>query len=46
VTVEGLTEYATSIDAHIEVLQGSDHFFYFREERVAAAVADGLTTEE
>lgn len=46
VTVDDLSAYAASITAEIEVLPGSDHFFYFREERVAAAVADGLTTEE
>ena len=46
VTVDELTVYAASIDARLEVLPGSDHFFYFREEHVAAAVADGLTTGE
>lgn len=46
VTVEDLAEYAASIHAHLEVFDGSDHFFYFREERVAAAMADGLTAEE
>ncbi len=46
VTVAELTEYAADIGGHIEILQGSDHFFFFREERVAAAVADGLTAAE
>lgn len=46
VTVDELTAYAASIGAHMEVLTGSDHFFHFREERVAAAVADGLTAGE
>jgi uncharacterized protein len=46
VSVDELSEYAASIGAHIEILEGSDHFFYFREERVAAAVADGLTAGE
>ena len=46
VMTEELERYAGSIGAHLEVFAGSDHFFYFREERVAAAVADGLTTEE
>ncbi len=46
VTVDELSEYAGRIGAHLEVLSGSDHFFYFREERVAAAVADGLTASE
>jgi alpha/beta superfamily hydrolase len=44
VTVDELRAYAGSIGAQVEVLEGSDHFFYFREERVAAAVADGLTS--
>lgn len=46
VTVDGLTEYAGRIGGRIEILEGSDHFFYFREERVAAALADGLTATE
>jgi len=46
VTVEELAAYAVAIGAHLEVLAGSDHFFYFREDRVAAAVADGLTAGE
>lgn len=46
VTVDDLTTYAATIGAQIEVLNGSDHFFYFREDRVAAAVADALTAGE
>lgn len=46
VTVVQLGEYASTIGAHLEVLEGSDHFFHFREDRVAAAVADGLTAGE
>lgn len=46
VTVDELNAYAASIGARTEVLAGSDHFFYFREERVAAAVADGITAGE
>jgi alpha/beta superfamily hydrolase len=46
VTVDELTAYAESIGARTEVIDGSDHFFYFREERVAAAVADALTAGE
>lgn len=46
VTVDDLTAYAQSIGARIEVLDGSDHFFHFREDRVAAAVADALTAGE
>ena len=32
---EALTEYAARIGATVEILGGSDHFFYFREDRVA-----------
>lgn len=46
VTVDELAEYARQIEARLEVLDGSDHFFYFREDRVGAAVADGLTAGE
>lgn len=42
VTVEALTAYATEIGASIEVLKASDHFFYFREQKVAAAIIDFL----
>lgn len=41
-TVEELEGYANQIDAAVHVLSGSDHFFYFREEEVAALVADAL----
>lgn len=34
--------YAAEIDAKLRVLSGSDHFFYFREERVAALVAEAI----
>lgn len=44
-SVDATREYADSIDASLEVLQGSDHFFYFREERVARLVAAGLTQQ-
>lgn len=39
-TVEKAEEYAAAMSARIEVLPGSDHFFYFREERVASVVSD------
>ena len=42
-TVDETQEYATSIGAKLSVLKGSDHFFYFREARVAALVATGLS---
>jgi len=34
--VDDLQEYANSIGARLEVLKGSDHFFFFREEAVAS----------
>lgn len=41
-TVGELSDYAESIGASLTVLAGSDHFFYFREQKVAEAVAEGL----
>ena len=45
VTVDDLQSYASSIGATVHVIPGSDHFFYFREDRVAAAITDFLSTE-
>ncbi|NND03826.1 MAG: alpha/beta fold hydrolase [Acidimicrobiia bacterium] len=42
-SAEDTRTYADSIGAHLEVLKGSDHFFYFREEKVASLVAAGLS---
>ena len=42
-TVADTEEYATGIGADLSVLKGSDHFFYFREEKVAGLVAAGLS---
>ncbi len=42
-TVEDTQDYARAIGAEVHVLKGSDHFFYFREEKVAEMVAAGLT---
>jgi alpha/beta superfamily hydrolase len=39
VTVADLRAYAEAAGATVTVLKGSDHFFYFREERVAELVA-------
>jgi alpha/beta superfamily hydrolase len=44
-TVEASETYADSIDAELHILKGSDHFFYFREEKVAELVAGGLSEE-
>ena len=40
--VSALEGYAARIGASVEVVKGSDHFFYFREERVADALATAL----
>ncbi len=34
--------YASSIGARLEIIKGSDHFFTFREERVAAIIAGAI----
>ena len=41
-TVQELQEYADAAGARLAVLDGSDHFFYFREEVVAGMIADHL----
>ncbi len=41
-TVDELQSYASGIEAQVHVIQGSDHFFYFREDKVAALVAGAL----
>jgi len=41
-TVETTQGYADSIGAELRVLKGSDHFFYFREDKVAGLIAEGL----
>jgi hypothetical protein len=38
--VDDLRAYAESIDARLEVLPGSDHFFYFREAVVGKALVE------
>lgn len=42
-SVDEIRVYAESIDATLTVLSGSDHFFFFREDRVATAVTAILT---
>ena len=39
VTVAELQAYAEAAGATVTVLKGSDHFFYFREDRVAELIA-------
>lgn len=41
-TVEQMTAYADEMGARMEILEGSDHFFWFREERVGELVAAHL----
>lgn len=41
-TVEETCRYASEALAEVHVLPGSDHFFYFREDRVGDLVADGI----
>jgi alpha/beta superfamily hydrolase len=43
IRVDDLRMYADRIGARLSVLHGSDHFFYFREDKVGALVADALT---
>jgi len=40
VTPTELGDYATSIGATLEVIDASDHFFYFREQAVGELLAD------
>lgn len=42
-TVEALESYAAGVGGEVVVLEGSDHFFYFREQRLAEAVIAGLS---
>lgn len=42
IDVAALTAYAADIGAELHTLEGSDHFFYFREAKVSALVAAGL----
>ncbi len=40
--LQAAERYAAEIGAELRVLKGSDHFFYFREDRVAALVAEAI----
>ena len=42
-TVEKVQEYATTIGARVEVLNGSDHFFFVKEGVVGELVAEALS---
>lgn len=41
-TVEEVESYAGSIGARVHVIRGSDHFFFFREDRVGELVTEAL----
>jgi alpha/beta superfamily hydrolase len=41
-TVAAATVFADEIGADLHVIRGSDHFFHFREDRVAELVAAGI----
>ncbi|NND83868.1 MAG: hypothetical protein HKN46_01830 [Acidimicrobiia bacterium] len=42
VSIEEVCGYAGEALAEVHILPGSDHFFYFREDRVGDLVADGI----
>jgi alpha/beta superfamily hydrolase len=42
VSTEDVCRYAKEALAEVHILPGSDHFFYFREERVGDLIADAL----
>jgi alpha/beta superfamily hydrolase len=42
VPAERVIEYAQKAGATFHLLKGSDHFFYFREQKVACLLAAGL----
>ena len=42
-TVDQVTEYAAAIDARVEVVARSDHFFFTKEGLVGELVADALS---
>lgn len=46
VTVEDMTAYVDDAGGTLTVLNGSDHFFYFREDRVATLIADHFAGDQ
>jgi alpha/beta superfamily hydrolase len=42
-SVDEMERFASRFGARVEILKGSDHFFYFREDAVGTLVADHLT---
>lgn len=45
ITVAQLQAYSEAAGGRLEVLKGSDHFFYFREEQVAGLIAGHFSPE-
>ena len=45
-STEDMGRYATDTGVTMQVLKGSDHFFYFREDEVGRLTADGLASGE
>lgn len=43
-SVADLSAYAKQVGGTVEVVPGSDHFFYFKQDRVADLVVAGLET--
>lgn len=46
VSISEMEGYASDIGARVVVMKGSDHFFYFREERVADFVFESLSPRD
>ncbi len=44
-TVGDLEAYAAAVGAGLEVIEGSDHFFYYRQDRLGELVAEAVLTE-
>jgi alpha/beta superfamily hydrolase len=44
ITVDEIEQYAVAVDGTVHVVRGSDHFFYFRYDRVGELVLTGLSS--
>jgi alpha/beta superfamily hydrolase len=42
ITVAEVETYAAAVGGHVTVIKGSDHFFFYRHERVGTLVADAV----
>jgi alpha/beta superfamily hydrolase len=45
ITVDEIEAYAAAVGGTVHVIRGSDHFFYFRHDRVGELVLEGLPTQ-